>query len=207
MNISDIISFIAITLSIFTLYWTAMRPAKLICPIPRLVGLYINDTHLFIAPRLVLTNGGARTGHINYLYLELLTPSGDNHRFNCYSETPFHNFIDEAMKNSTKPYPREDFPRSFPVTPGALINKDLIFLNEQPWEPREIPSGRYKFTLYTVPISYRLCTSKHKALATCELNIPTKLENGEWREAGLFSNHSILELQQPLVGYHPDPES
>ncbi|MCP5077260.1 MAG: hypothetical protein GY951_04295, partial [Psychromonas sp.] len=74
MILSNYFSLSAVLLSIFTLYWTALRKGRLICPAPRSIGLAIDpDHHPRIGTTLFITNDGARPVSVDFLFVEIET--------------------------------------------------------------------------------------------------------------------------------------
>jgi len=164
MTLSDYFSLSAVLLSIFTLYWTALRKGRLISPAPRSIGLALDPNHHpRIGTTLFITNDGARPVSVDFLFAEIETADSKNKRFDCISEAP----LQQAAAQSEPPT-QETFPKPFQVVPKAAIIKDLVFdFNDNYEFPKE--EFTIKFKASVVGIKKEILLTQRKV--RCEIKI------------------------------------
>ena len=108
MDIGDYLSVVALVISLFTFYWTSIRGSKFVCaPLRYIQFAYPKAGNPLILISVVISNVGARTGIIDYLYLEFSKSNSQNHKFWSFFEPP------NAKPIMVPPISMDDFPSAF----------------------------------------------------------------------------------------------
>jgi hypothetical protein len=132
---SDVLSLAALGMSMFTLYWTALRPGKLAASTPSVIALTRDSTgHPALGTTLLISNTGALPIEVNHLYARLIT-NRSQVVFDCTFEGPFRDAMEEVELTQT------NVPQSFLLSSGAGMTKHLYFTAR---EVTDFPLGRFE---------------------------------------------------------------
>lgn len=186
ITLSDCIAAAALFLSACTMYYSIFRPAKTICPRPRLVVL-INrpysdgQSRLGVATSLLLTNTGAKTDFIDYFYARVIASGVDCELF-CKAETPFKVYIEPQFMPS-----QDNMQKPFALIPGGAVCKNIVFEADQ---DVDLAAGSVTVEFYA-----KLINKQRKVLlATRTVELKGKLLPGRYSEAVAFKNFDVIEI-------------
>jgi hypothetical protein len=177
-------SFAALAVSMFTLYWTALRPGKLAASTPNVIALTRDSTgHPALATTLLISNTGALPIEVNHLYARMITRHSQV-VFDCTFEGPFREAMEEVELTQT------NVPQSFLLPAGAGITKHLYFTAR---EDTDFPLGRFEIQFVADLVREHHETTL--ASRTVELHEP--ILPGRFIEAVATRRREVIVIKYP----------
>jgi hypothetical protein len=186
MDISAYLSVVALAISLFTFYWTSIRGPKFVCASLRYIQFARPiEGHPLILISVVISNVGARTGVIDYLYLEFGQSGRQTHKFWAYLEPP------NAKPTLTLPTSLENFPSAFAIQPGESVKKLLYFIPDQ--SDYHFETGLYNLKIKAVAAGRR----KSILLQTQSMKVDEIVERGKFIIGGSFVKKDVITMGPP----------
>ncbi|MEN0064785.1 MAG: hypothetical protein AAGA48_21750 [Myxococcota bacterium] len=124
MSASDVLSLVALLVSLFTWYWTSLRQS-VTAPKPRFVGFSRDsEGNWFMGATLTIINRGSTMLAVDFLDVEAKTKQG-KFLFNCYSDSESLN--EHVSREDVRPDQRK-MPHPFVLQPGTSTVKHAVFI-------------------------------------------------------------------------------
>lgn len=184
MTTGDVLALAAVALSVFTLYWTVLRPGKLVASTPSVIAL-TRDTsgHAALGTTLLISNTGARPIEVNHLYARLITV-----RSQMIFDWTFDGLFRDAMEEVE--LTQTNVPQSFVLPAGAGITKHLYFTAR---EDIDFPSGRFEVQF----VADLVKTHDEIRLASRIVELHEQILPGRFIEAVATRRQEVIVIKYP----------
>ena len=184
MTASDLLSVAALAVSIFTLYWTALRSGTLEASTPNVIALTRDSSgHPALGTTLLISNTGARPVQVNHLYARLLDGRSQV-VFDCTFEGPFRDAMEEVELTQT------NVPQSFLLAAGAGITQHLYFTAR---EAMDFPLGRFEIEF----VADLVREHQEATLASRTIELHERILPGRFVEAVATRRREVIVIKFP----------
>jgi hypothetical protein len=191
METSDVISAVALAVSLATFYWAGLRGPRFHCaPIRFLEFARPPSGNSLILLSVVISNSGARIGVIDYLYLRLcpLVNRDIAHRFWEFLEPP------DAAPRLVLPETLQDLPSAFAIQPGESVKKMFYFKSEDP--EHDFVVGEHELKLWAVAAGRQ----RHVKLQHQRVEVQDPIARGKYVIGGSLHKVEMIRMGPPHEG-------